>query len=1063
MRKLSLLLVMLIFASAQLLAQRTISGKVTDASDGSSIPGVSVLVKGSTIGTVSDIDGKYSIVVPKNDGILVFSFVGMKTVELPLTSSNTMNVTMESSSTDLEGVVVTALGIKKDVKTLSYSATQVGTEELSKSASTSAMGSLQGKVAGVMINTNSGGPGASSKVVIRGYGSIANGNNPLYIIDGVPLDNTVNESAGYDFGNNANNINPNDIETINILKGSQATALYGSRAAGGAIIITTKKGNKGLAVELDSKVGFSTPLMTPQLQNVFGQGWSGHFAFEENGSWGPMFDGQQRLWGNVYNNSQKLKAFQAEKTNLRDFYDVGFMTFNTLSVGGGNEDTKFRVSIGHDNEDGYLPTNVDSYNRTTISMNGSTKLSNFSITGSANYIKRDGANTPDGRGGTNSAANLYSELLQMPRSINIIGLKDYVNDPFNSPDYFFTPYASNPYFALSENINSFNDDRFYGNIGLEYKFTNALRTTLTVGHDVTSFSNSEHEAIVRFTPGTPQAIWGAQENPGMVEEYEANWHETNLDWILFYDKALGDNFKLETFAGFNAYERGFNSLTSSISSLTIPGYYNLSNTEGTKVTTSRNTLRRTTGVFGSAQFGYKEIAYLTVTARNDWSSTLPKESNSFFYPSVGLSYIATEMFPEMKQVFSFLKLRANWGMNGRDADVYLINSVMISGNVAVPFGSYQFPLGGVNAYEVSNTIGNKALKPELSSIYELGTDMRFFLNRLSIDFTYYNKQTTNQILAVTGAPSTGYTAQTKNFGKIQNVGIETLLTGVPVKTKNFEWTSIISYTRNRNYVLELTEGLDEYVFATVYNTQLVLKAPAEGEKRTEFGLIKVPGILKDDNGNIVVNESGFPQTTAEPEVIGSIQPKYLLGFSNKFRYKNVEVGLTFDIRQGGLMYSGTADLNYFVGNAPQTLYNYRQPFIIPNSVKPNPDYDATDPNSPEYVENDIIIDATNVNNPYYYPSYNLASERDRIISKSYVKFRDFYVNYTMPSNWFDVVGIKKASIGFQGHNLLMWTPEDNNFVDPEITSWGNDITGELGEFRTGPSARTFTFNLKLNF
>ena len=1064
MRKLSFLLVLLLLTAMQVLAQRTITGKVTSADDGNGIPGVTVLVKGTSNGVLTDLDGKFTINVPKDATALQFTFIGMTKQEIALTTSNIVDVVMQSEAQKLEGVVVTALGIRKESKTLSYSATQVGSEELSKNATSSAMNSLQGRVAGVQINSNSGAPGASTKVIIRGYGSIANGNNPLYVVDGVPLDNTASEQAGYNFGNNANNINPNDIESMNILKGSQATAIYGSRAAAGVIIITTKKGKKGLSVELDSKVGFTTPLMTPQMQNLYGQGWSGLFNSQENGSWGPKLDGQERLWGNVYNNSQKLKPFVAQENNIRDFYDVGYMAFNTLSVSGGNEDTKFRASIGQDKEDGYIPTDVDGYNRTNISFTGSTKVANFSVNASANYIKRNGSSTPDGRGGSNTAANLYSELLQMPRDINVVSLANYDTDPFDNLDYFFTPYASNPYYALRENTNEFKDDRFYGNIGLEYKFTSKLRSTVTVGRDVTSFSNTEREAVSRFTPGSPQSTAGVSENPGMVREYEANWHETNMDFITFYDNKFSESFNFESFAGLNMYERESNSLSGSIASLTIPGFYNLSNTDGTKVATTSSSMRRTVGVYASAQLGFKNYAFFTATARNDWSSTLPKENNSFFYPSLGLSVLPTDMFPSIKTgLLSYWKIRGNWGMNGRDASPYLINSVMVASNVAVPYGSYAFPLGGATAYEVSNTIGNKDLKPELSSIYEIGTEVRMFADRLTVDFTYYDKQTTNQILAVTGAPSTGYTSQTKNFGKIQNVGVELLVSGTPVDKGDFRWKTSVSYTRNRNYVLELTEGLDEYVFTTVYNTQLVLQAPKDGEKRTEFGLIKVPGILKDADGHTVVNASGFPQTTAESEVIGTIQPKYLIGIVNSFKYKRVEAGFTFDIRQGGLMYSGTADLQYFVGNAPQTTYNYRQPFTEPNSVKPNPAYVEGNPNTPQYIENDIVINATSVNNPYYYPSYNLASERDRIISKSYVKFRDLYVAYDLPTEWVSRFKMKGLLVGFNAHNILMWTPADNNFVDPEVTSFGNDISGELGEFRTGPSSRSFTFNLKFNF
>ena len=1064
MKKIALLLAFCAIGLQVLVAQtKEISGKVTSADDGGSLPGVSVSVKGTTLGTITDMDGAFRLKVPQEAKTLVFSFVGMSTQEVVIGNQTSFNVKLASENISVDEVIVTALGIRKDQKTLSYSASSISSDELSKSANTTVMSGIQGKVAGVNINSNSGAPGSSTKVIIRGYSSLAGGNNPIYVVDGVPLDNTASTPAGYDFGNGANNINPEDVESINILKGAAATALYGSRAANGAVIITTKKGKEGLDVELVSKTSFTNPLQIPQMQDVYGQGWSGHFAFEENGSWGPKMDGIDRLWGTVYNNSQKLKPFSPQTNNVRDFYDVGTSIFNTLSVSGGSESTKFRLSVGHDSEDGYIPTDVDAYKRTNVSMNGSTKYKNLTISTSANYIRRDGSNTPDGRGGTNTAANLYSELLQMPRDINIKDLQDYKNDPFNSLDYFFTPYAANSYYALNENKSTFGDDRFYGNLSLDYALSKNLKATLTMGHDVTSFERKAYEAIVRFTPGTPQGLAGTAETPGMVYEAKSSWFETNVDLMLNYSKEFDNDISLDGLVGVNTNERGSKALDGQINSLTIPGYYNLSNTDGTRETSTYESQKRLMGVYGQATVGYKKMAYLNATIRNDWSSTLPIDDNSFLYPSVGVSILGNQMFPVLDNILSFSKFRASWGMAGNDAPLYSINSVMISGDVAVPFGTYAFPLAGVNGFEKSNQIGNPSLTPELSKEIEFGTDLRFFDSRFRIDFTYYDKITTNQILPASLAPSTGYTSQIKNFGKVQNVGVELLVGIVPIKTKDFTWDLTFNFTRNRNYVLELTDGLDEYSFRTVYNTELVAQAPKDGETRTLLGLLKVPGIMKDDQGRTVVNEKGFPQTTIESEVIGSIQGDYQLGIINSFRYKNFDFGFTFDIRRGGLMYSGTADLNYFVGNATQSLYNNRQPFILPNSVKPNPNYVAGNAASPKYIENDVVIDVSNVNNPLYYPSYNLASERDRIISKSYMKLRDLYLNYKIPAKFLSSVKLKDASVGLMGHNLLLWTPEENNFVDPEVTSFGNDFQGEMGEFRTGPSARSFAVVLKLKF
>ena len=1064
MKKISLLLAFLGFIGLQVVFAQTreITGVVTSSEDGSTIPGASVVVKGTTIGSITDMDGKFTLKVPQTAKTLMVSFVGMTSAEVQITGSNSYAIKMVPESISVDEIVVTALGIKKEQKTLSYSATSVNAEELSKTAATTVMSGIQGKIAGVVINQNSGSPGSSTKVIIRGYSSLNGNNNPIYVIDGVPLDNTASTPAGFDFGNGGNNINPEDVESINILKGAAATALYGSRAANGAVIITTKKGKKGLDIELVSKTAVSNPLRIPEMQNVFGEGWGGNFNTKENGSWGPKMDGLDRLWGNVYNNSQQLKPFVAQKNNLRDFYDTGTSYFNTLSVSGGSDNTTFRLSVGHDAENGFIPTKVDAYNRTNVTFSGSTKFKNLTISTSANYVRRDGSNTPDGRGGTSTAANLFSEIMQMPRDINIVDLKDYKNNPFNTPNYFFTAYAANPYFALNEDKSKFADDRFYGNMGFDYTIMDGLKATLTIGHDVTSYARDEHEAVVRFTPGTPQALSGTAETPGMVYEYKSSWYETNMDLMLSYTKDISPDFSVDGLIGLNTNARGSKYLYGQINSLTIPYYYNLSNTDGTRLTGTYETKKRLMGVYGQASVGYKKYAFLNVTARNDWSSTLPIDANSFFYPSVGLSFLPTEMFPSLKDFMSYGKVRASWGMAGNDAPLYSIKSVMIAGDVAVPYGTYSFPLGGVNGFEVSNQIGNPKLSPELSKEIEFGTDLRFFNNRLRVDFTYYDKKTTNQILPASLAPSTGFTSQIKNFGKVQNVGVELLVNIVPIKTKNFTWDFTANFTRNRNYVLELTDGLDEYAFRTVYNTTLVAQAPKNGEKRTLLGLLKVPGILKDAQGRTVVTDKGYPQTTIESEVIGSIQQDYQLGITNSFRYKNAEFGFSFDIRQGGLMYSGTADLNYFVGNGTQTLYNDRYAFIIPNSVKPNPNYVPGNAATPQYIENDIVIDNSNITD-LYYPTTNLSSERDRIISKSYVKLRDMYINYTIPKKWLAVVKLKDASIGLTGHNLLLWTPKGNNFVDPEVTSYGNDFQGEMGEFRTGPSSRSFALNLKLKF
>ena len=1065
MKRFTVLLAFFVFLGFQaLMAQSVqISGNVTSAEDGGPLPGVSVVVKGTTIGTITNARGDYQLSVPQSATAIVFSFIGYEDNEVAVSGQTTINVVMELSSTELDEVVVTAIGLRKEQKTLGYSATQVTNEEISNAGTSDAMSALQGKVAGVIVSSNSGSPGASTKVIIRGYSSIGGNNNPLYVIDGVPIDNTESTPDGFDFGNGAGGINPEDVESINILKGAAATALYGNRAANGAMIITTKSGTnkEKLSVEYTHRTSLSNPLRIPQSQNVFGQGWSGHFAYEENGSWGPKMDGTDRLWGNVYNNSQQIKPFTAQEDNIKDFYDLGTSFFNSVSLSGTQKTTNFYASFSNTKADGMLPTDVDAYTRNTVNLKAETKIGALTVGGSANLILRNGSNTPDGYGGTAAASNIYSELLQVPRDFSIVDFEDYKGNPFNTTDYFYTPYATNPYYALNENRSEFDENRIIYNANASYEIVPWLTATVRLGHDVTNFQRTEWEAICEFDDNLPNGT--AIDNPGYMYENQSTRSTTNLDAMLTGNTSASE-FTFDYLLGYNLQQRKSNSLASQINSLTIPYYYNLANTDGTKETATYESIYRLFGVYAQGTVGYRNLVYLNLAARNDWSSTLPIDNNTFFYPSASLSVLAHEVFPQITNVIQFAKIRASWGKAGNDADPYKVKSVFIPGEVYNPFGNYPFPIGGVNGFEISNRIGNPTLVPEISTEYEIGADLRFLKSRVNLDIAYYNKLTDGQILDATIAPSSGYTVQVKNFGKIRNSGVEMLLNIIPVKTSNFEWGVTVNYTKNKNVVEELTEGLDEYRFMGIYNTEFVA-IPGE-----PLGVVKVPGILKDDEGHTVVNDqTGFPVITAELEEVGTVQPDYVLGVTNSFKIYGVNVGFTFDYRKGGYMYSGTADLHYFVGNATQTLYNDRQPFLIPNSVMANPAYDAddaaADPNYdiPQYVENTVGLTLSQINNPLYYPSYNTASEIDRIIPKDYLKLRELVISYDLPSNILNSTFIDGLSLVLTGRNLLIWTPTENNFVDPEITSFGNDIEGEFGEFRTGPSARTFTIGLRANF
>lgn len=1043
------------------IAQTKVTGKVTSSEDGQPIPGVTVIVKGlSGVGTTTNIDGVFTLNVPASGKILTFSYIGYQSQDVSLSGSANLKVVLVSETKKLDEVVVTALGVRRSEKALGYAATSVSSDDIGKARESNVMGSLQGKVAGAQISSNGGTPGASTKVILRGYASLTGNNNPLYVVDGTPIDNTQNTSNGVDFGNGANGINPDDVENVTVLKGASATALYGSRASSGVIMITTKSGKNSkdkIKVSYSSNATFSNLLRLPDFQNTFGQGWSGRFAFEENGSWGPKYDGKLRPWGAIYypDNSQQLKKFVALENNVKDFYETGTSFTNSVSISGGNEKSNFYLSYSNTRDDGIVPDNTDYYRRNNFSVKGSTKVNKWTLSGTVNYVKQNSAGPSDGRGGTAAAANLYSEILQIPRDISIVDMKDYKNNPFNTEDYFFTVYAANPYFAFHENSNKFNEDRFYGNASISHQTFSWLKQTLRVGSDVSSYQTSSWEAKVAFKPES----WALnnpgskkKDNPGYYSEEFGTRREVNVDYLLESSGKVIDDVTYNALLGLNINQRTSSYINHEINSLDVPYYYDIKNTNGSVTAESYETKRRLIGAFAQADFSYRDKIFLTGTFRQDWSSTLPNHK-PYNYPGVNTSFLMHEIFPMIKDYIPFAKLRVSWGKTGKDAPVYMLKSVFQQASIYNPFGNYEFPTAnGVNAYELGTRIGNPDLKPEISSEIEFGADVRLFNNRIGIDVAYYKKNTKDQILDVPITTSSGYAVQAKNLGEVQNKGVELTLTLVPVRLGRFEWTSVITYSRNRGKVVKLSDGLDEVRLANSYDVDFV------AVKGYPVGVFKGPDYRYDPQGHIVVGSDGMPLQNSEKGIYGNAERKYMMGISNTFKYGNLSLGFTFDIRKGGMMYSGTADLQYFVGNAPQTTYNDREPFIVPNSVYGVEQSDGTW----VYSENTTPIDRSNYN-AYFYSTKNPNSERDRVIDKSYVRLNEVNLTYNLPKRWFGNLPVETLSLALYGKNLLLWTPTSNNFIDPEVTSWGNDLAGEFGEFRTNPSLRSFGVSLKVNF
>jgi TonB-linked SusC/RagA family outer membrane protein len=1035
---------------------RTITGKVISSEDSLELPGVTVIVKGANIGSITNIEGIYSLEVPDEYDTLVFSFVGMISREAAINDNEIINIMLRPQLYEVTEVVVTALGIRRESKALGYSATSVSNEDLTKGRDRSMLNSLQGKVAGVNINSASGAPGASSRILMRGISSLGGSNQPLFIIDGVPVNNSFSGSTsingGTDFGNKVNDLNPDDIENISILKGASGSALYGSRAANGVIIITTRKGDtkeeRKTDITITSSVGFEEPFRTVKYQNEFGQGIHGDAVTYENMSWGPGFDHKLHYWGYEVDNSLRVKSYVGLTNNVREFFDTGEKYSNSISISGGNEQTTYYISYSNVMHDGIFPTNSDSYNRHTISVRGSHFASSqFTSSYSLNYIKKNNKSVPSGQG----EQSVYYQIMQTPRDISLLELKDYKNK-WNNLDNYYSPYTVNPYYILNENGNTNNEDRIYGSIDLDYSFIKSLSLKLRLGGDVSNNQLKQWSAVIE--PGGNNEFTSIYE-PGSVSESSGYIMQLNSDLILNFSKEFGD-FGVNALIGHNLNQRTGKGISAAINDLTIPGFFQLKNSSETPLAGESYAKRRLVGLYSSLDLSYKSTLFVTLTARNDWSSTLPVGNNSFFYPGINTSLIFTELIPKIKRVLSYGKLRVAWTRVGNDAPSYSIQSVFVKGGHSDGYGYLRYPLpGNIDSYEVSNLIGNEELKPELTTEFEVGTDLRFYKNRIGLDFSYYDKNTTNLIWPAPLPSSSGYSSKTINLGRITNKGVEALLNLTPVQLREFKWDISLNFSKNRNILKELTDELDRIQITGlgVEGGQQINYIAKPG--RT-IGIFEGREVLRDNQGRIIVNNNGLPIAADTLVEYGDSEYDFIAGINTGVTWKNFSISGTIDIRQGGIMYSKTKDISIWAGTVPETLYNMREPFIIPNAVY---EIERDENNEPIYAENTIPLDVIRIVD--YWGNGGIELDGNTLIDKSYIKLREVIISYSVPQKVLSRIPVGSLQLSVIGRNLLLITPKDQYYIDPELTTFGNDFEADFGEFGAQPSVRSITFSMRL--
>ncbi|MBR2231219.1 MAG: SusC/RagA family TonB-linked outer membrane protein [Bacteroidaceae bacterium] len=1045
-RRLSMILAGLFLIVGGVLAQTKVNGTVVSQEDNQPVIGVSVLVVGTNVGTVTDANGRFSLTVPEGKSQLRFTYVGMETLEV--SARPNMRIVLRNGDTNLDEIVVTALGMNRQQRTLGYANTTVKSDELTISKSGNLMDGLQGKVAGVNI-ASSGSSGMSQKVVIRGISSVSS-NNPLYIVDGSPITNERVGTIHFDFGNGASDLNPEDIESVTVLKGASATALYGSRAANGVVMITTKKASANNKMELtyDGSLTLTDNLRVPMTQDLFGEGW-GSWSNEENGSWGPRLDGRMHWWGSPNLDPLLEKPYSYVKNNIRDFYQTGTEWNNNVSLRYGNEKVGISASYGNVSSNGILPNNGDTYYRNTFSLRGYANIDKFHLDMSMNYVHKD----------EHRPVDIYSELLQGTSDVRFADMKDYNDIRFNNDNYF-TLYAYNPYWMVDNNYSEYSGDRVYGRLEVSYDILSNLKILGRIGGDFDNYKYGTTQARLDWSEGSYQATGNGTTTPepGFYSNYGNNRSQIDASILLMGNHNFG-NFGVNAILGWNLNQRSYWQTGAYNEALDIDGWYAFNNTTSYSIAQETQNKRRLIGLLGQIELNWKDWAFLNLSARNDYSSTLPIGNNSYFYGGINGSVVLNEAIPALKEIkqIDYLKVRAAVGQTGNDAGVYMTTSYY------TPWKSYYtyLPINGVSGLTEFNRLPNTDLKPEITTEYELGLAANFFNNRLNLDFGYYNRQTKNQIISATLAPEMGYTSNTRNVGKLENKGIELALNFTPIRSKDWEWNVGLTYTKNWSKVKELWDDLEEYTigvggYSSIRNVSYVLKV---GEP---IGIFKLPAaaIVEDESspyyGYNIVNNNGFKSaSTTEYDYLGTSQPDFIMGFNTHLKWKNLSLSATGDWHKGGLMYTETSYITHFNGNSTETVFNERDAFVIPHSVRIV---------NGEYVENNIPINA-------YYMCYGLGNyqynpdvRRQFVVSRSYFKLRELALTYDFPKSLIAPLRMQKASFSLVGHNLFLITPKKQNYVDPETSNLGNDIESEFGEMNYGTiSTRTYGFNVKVVF
>lgn len=1003
----------MLFCSWGLMAQQNVTGTVTD-SDGEALIGVNVLVQGTSTGTVTDLDGRYSLSVPSGSS-LVFTYTGFAEKTVEVGSQSVVDVVLEEGVA-LNEVVVTALGISREKKSLTYAAQNVETEQLAQAREANVINSLSGKVAGLSISPSGNGVGSQSRVILRGNRSIAGSSAPLYIVDGVPILGDPSD------------VNPDDIESISVLKGPNAAALYGNRANNGAIIITTKKGASGAYnVSVNSSFMANAPIILTEYQNEFSQGNAGQYNAASEDSWGVPISGQSVAhWSQDPNFPTQTYNLEAQPDNVSDFYQTGYNWATNFSISGGTDKSQTYFSYTYTDAAGVVPNNE--LKRHNIHLRVTNKLmEKLTFDAKINYIREDINNDlPTGENFANPNRHAY----RLPRTIRTqdVSIFEYLDADNNNRQHYWNPGSNggaNPYWTINRNTNQRDLDRVIAFASLRYEITPELAVQLRSAYDRANRQSEdrlwEDSYIIadlgRFTVGTSES------------------YELNNDILISYNKQLSSDLAISVNAGANTRsERGTSLSANTGDGLIVPNFFTISNTSDNRAGYGFGAPRDVNSVYGFAQVAYKDAIYLDLTARNDWSSTLPRDNWSFFYPSVGLTFILSDLMT-MPTWITSAKLRGSWAEVGNDTDPF---QTLRTASVSA---------GGNNGFlNISGTIPNENLLPEETTSIEVGADLRFARNRVGLDFTYYKSNSRNQLFSIALPVGSGASQFFTNGGDVQNEGIEAVLSLTPVKRPDFTWDLGFNFTSNESTVIQINDERPRIQVTSDFLRAFFIE---QGE---QFGNVFSRGFVRDNQGRIVVDAEGIPQVTdGRTVLVANYNPDWLGGISSTLNWKNLSFSFLIDIRQGGSVTSMTNAINYGGGHTQQTVFG-RNGAVFGTGEWAQWGEAVKEDGTP----NDIQITSEQFWNRV--GGRNAPAGEAFTTDASNVRMREMVLGYRIP---FENAAISSLRVSLVGRNLFFFSNASGD-IDPEVLTAIDKGAEGFSSFAP-PTMRSFGINLQLDF